>query len=122
MQTPLQISVRNVDDSDAARAALIEGTGVAEARVRLACTEALGSFYRDEKVASQLEKLIGNDQAYGVRAAAVTSLVKIRGERASRVCVDALKQESDVAIVRNISRRLYPLTTNSVASASSNSG
>jgi len=88
-------------DSDAARAALIEGTGVAEARVRLACTKALGSFYRDEKVASQLEKLIGNDQAYGVRAAAVTSLVKIRGERASRVCVDALKQESDVAIVRN---------------------
>jgi HEAT repeat protein len=88
-------------DNDASLAALVEGTSVSEARVRLACAEALGGFYRNPKAAAQLEKLVGNDRAYGVRSAAIASLVKIRGDRASRVCVDALKQESDQAIVRN---------------------
>jgi len=88
-------------DNEAALAALIEGAAVSEARVRLACAEALGGFYRNQKAATALEKLVANDRAYGVRAAAVTALVKMRGERASRVCLDALKQESDVGIVRN---------------------
>ena len=88
-------------DNDAALSALVDGTSADEARVRLACTEALGGFYHDEKAAATLEKLVGNDRAYGVRAAAVTSLVKVRGNRASKVCVDALKQESDQGIVRN---------------------
>jgi aminopeptidase N len=89
-----------MDNADA-RAALIAGTSEDDARVRLACAEALGSFYRDETAAQQLESLVTKDRAYGVRAAAIASLVKIRGERASRVCTDALKQESDQAIVRN---------------------
>ena len=87
--------------NDAALAALVEGTASREARVRLACAEALGSFYRNEKSAAALEKLVGNDRSYGVRAAAIASLVKMRAERASRICIDALKQESDQAIVRN---------------------
>ena len=87
--------------TDAALAALDEGIAAKEARVRLASAEALGSFYRDATAAAQLEKLVGSDPAYGVRAAAVASLVKIRAERASRVCLDALKQESDQDIVRN---------------------
>ncbi len=87
-------------DTDAARAALTEGTAVETARVRLACAEALGNYYRDEKVAATLEKMVNHDRAYGVRAAAVTAIVKLRGERASRVCLDALKQESDQSIVR----------------------
>ena len=88
-------------DNDAALAALVDGTSADDARVRLACAEALGGFYRNEKAAAQLEKLVGSDRAYGVRAGAVTSLVKVRGNRASKVCVDALKQESDQGIVRN---------------------
>jgi aminopeptidase N len=88
-------------DNDAALAALLEGIAVGEARVRLASAEALGGFHRDEKAAAGLEKLVGGDPAYGVRAAAVESLVKIRAERASRVCQDALKQESNQDIVRN---------------------
>ncbi len=88
-------------DNDAALSALVEGTAANDARVRLACTEALGGYYRNETAASTLEKLVGNDRAYGVRAAAVTSLVKARGTRASKVCTDALKQESDQGVVRN---------------------
>lgn len=88
-------------DNDAALAALIEGTSVADARVRLASAEALGGSYRNEKAAAPLEKLVSNDRAYGVRATAIASLVKMRAERASRICIDALKQESDQAIVRN---------------------
>ncbi|MCI0451802.1 MAG: HEAT repeat domain-containing protein, partial [Candidatus Latescibacteria bacterium] len=87
--------------TDAALGALIEGAAVAEARVRLACAEALGGFYRNAKAAEQLEKLVTGDRAYGVRAAGVTSLAKMRGERAARVCTDALKQASDQDIVRN---------------------
>ncbi|HXV12662.1 MAG TPA: M1 family aminopeptidase [Candidatus Krumholzibacteria bacterium] len=87
--------------TDAALSALVEGTAVEDARVRLACAEALGGYYRNAKAAAQLEKLVGNDRAYGVRAAALTALVKVRGERAARVCADALKQTSDQDIVRN---------------------
>lgn len=87
--------------NDAARAALLEGIAAAEARVRLASAEALGGFQRDEKAAAPLERLVGSDPAYGVRAAAIASLVKIRAEHAARVCLDALKQESDQDIVRN---------------------
>jgi aminopeptidase N len=88
-------------ESDAALAALLEGIAVGEARVRMASAEALGGFYRDEEAAAPLEKLVGSDPAYGVRAAAIASLVKIRAERASRVCLGALKQDSDQDIVRN---------------------
>ncbi len=40
--------------TDAALGALIEGAAVAEARVRLACAEALGGFYRNAMAAEQL--------------------------------------------------------------------
>ncbi|HEU4929134.1 MAG TPA: M1 family aminopeptidase [Candidatus Krumholzibacteria bacterium] len=88
-------------ENDDALEALIEGSKVKEARVRLACAEAMGSFYRNEKAASQLDTMIKNDFAYGVRAAAVTALVKTRGKNAARISADALKQESDQGIVRN---------------------
>ena len=88
-------------ENDAALNALIEGSKSKEARVRLACAEAMGSYYRNEKAASTLEGLIKNDFTYGVRAAAVTSAVKLRAKNAARMCTDALKQESDVGIVRN---------------------
>ncbi len=87
--------------NDAALEALIAGSKSKEARVRLACAEALGSFYRNEKAAATLATLIGDDYAYGVRAAAVTAVVKARGKNAARICADALKQESDQGIVRN---------------------
>lgn len=87
--------------NDAALSALLEGTSAAEGRVRLACAEALGGFHRNQKAAAQLEKMAGNDRAYGVRAAAIANLVKMRGERAARVCLDALKQESETGVVRN---------------------
>jgi HEAT repeat protein len=74
---------------------------VEDAHVRLACAEALGEFYRDERAARSLVACIGSDRAYGVRAQAVTSMARIRAEEASRVCRDALKQESDRSIVRN---------------------
>jgi HEAT repeat protein len=50
--------------------------------------------------ADALEQAINNDRAYGVRVQAVTSLVKTRDDRASRVCVTALKQQSDRNSVR----------------------
>ena len=84
-----------------ARDALVAGLGLSDAQVRLACAEALGNFPRDAAAAAALEKAIDNDRAYGVRAQAVTSLVKTRDDRASRVCLAALKQESDRSSVRN---------------------
>ncbi len=84
-----------------ARDALVDGLAVDEARVRLACAEALGSFQRDETAASALERAIDSDRAYGVRAQAVTSLVKARGSRAATACLAALKQDSDRSSVRN---------------------
>ena len=87
--------------NDAALKALIEGSESKEARVRLACAEAMGSYYRNEQAASQLESMIKNDYAYGVRAAAVTAVVKTRAKNAGRICADALKQESDIGVVRN---------------------
>lgn len=88
-------------ENDAALQALIEGSKSKEARVRLACAEAMGSYYRNEQAASQLESIIKNDYAYGVRAAAVTALVKTRAKNAARVATDALKQESEIGVVRN---------------------
>jgi aminopeptidase N len=88
-------------DTDAALAALVEGSGASDARVRLACAEALGGFYRNAEAAARLERLARDDRAYGVRAAAVASLVKMRGERAARVCLDALEQESHQGGVRS---------------------
>jgi aminopeptidase N len=85
----------------AARDALIEGLGLDEARVRLACAEALGGFHRDPAAAAALEGAINHDRAYTVRAQAVTSLVKTADDRASTVCIAALKQESDRSSVRN---------------------
>lgn len=84
-----------------AMAALVEGLGVNDALVRLASTEALGSFYGNEAAANQLERVINGDRAYGVRAEAVTSIAKIRSARAAQVCVKALEQESDRSIIRN---------------------
>jgi len=85
----------------AARDVLIEGLGLAEAHVRLACAEALGGFYQDTAAAAALEKAINSDRSYGVRAQAVTSLVKTGDPRAAKVCLAALKQESDRSSVRN---------------------
>jgi aminopeptidase N len=87
--------------SEPALAALAEGLEAAEGLVRLACAEAMGSFYRNETAARHLEKRFETDRAYGVRAEAVTSLVKIRAEHAGAVCLRALEQESDRSIVRN---------------------
>ncbi|HEX5132451.1 MAG TPA: M1 family aminopeptidase [Candidatus Krumholzibacteria bacterium] len=84
----------------AARDALIGGLGNGEARVRTACAEALGGFLRDPGAADALEKAVNGDRAYGVRVQALTSLVKTRDDRAVRVCVAALKQESDRGSVR----------------------
>ncbi|HEU4365847.1 MAG TPA: HEAT repeat domain-containing protein, partial [Candidatus Krumholzibacteria bacterium] len=84
-----------------ARDALIGGLGVSEARARLACAEALGRFHRDATAAAALAQTIDGDRAYGVRAQAVTSLVATRDDRAVKVCVEALKQESDRSSVRN---------------------
>ncbi len=86
---------------DDARDALIGGLGVDDPYVRLACAQALGNFYRDERAAAALARSVTGDAAYGVRAEAVTSIVKIRAENASRICLDALKQESDRSIVRD---------------------
>jgi len=85
----------------AAMAALVEGLEISDAMVRLACVEALGSFYGNESAAAPLERIVEHDLAYGVRAEALTSMVKIRSERATRVCTKALGQESDRSIVRN---------------------
>jgi len=86
----------------AARDVLVEGLGLDDARVRLACAEALGGFHRDAVAAAALEKAINNDRAYGVRVQAVSSLVKTGDDRASMVCVAALKQESDRSSVRAV--------------------
>jgi aminopeptidase N len=83
-----------------ARDALIEGLAVKDAMVRLASAEALGNFPADKRAADALEAAINNDRAYGVRVQALSSLVKTREARASRVCVAALKQSSDRNSVR----------------------
>jgi len=87
--------------NDEARAALFQGLEVGDARVRLACAEALGQFRRDEKVAKRLRELVQNDPAYGVRARAVASVVELRSKIAADVCYEAMKQESDRSDVRN---------------------
>jgi aminopeptidase N len=73
--------------------ALIGGLAISDAMVRLAAVEALGNFYGDETAAARLESVVESDRAYGVRGEAVSSLVKIRAERAARVCTRALAQE-----------------------------
>jgi len=81
--------------------ALTAGATTEDAMVRLAVAEAMGSFYGNESAAAQLARFVDNDRAYGVRAEAVTSIVKIRAARAADVCTKALAQESDRSIVRN---------------------
>jgi aminopeptidase N len=87
--------------TDDARNALIEGLDGADAKVRLACAEALGDFYRDERAASALARHAGSDAAWGVRAQAISGLVKMRAADASKTCVSALKPESERSIVRD---------------------
>lgn len=84
-----------------ARDALIAGSDAPDAQVRLACAEALGRFYRDGRAADVLAKRAASDAAWGVRAAAIGSLVKIKADNASKVCMAALKTESSRSIVRN---------------------
>jgi aminopeptidase N len=83
-----------------ALAALAEGAAADDGRVRLACAEAMGRFHRNTAAAAHLEKLAGGDRAWGVRAAAVSSLVMMRADGAARACLRALEMESDLDAVR----------------------
>jgi aminopeptidase N len=84
-----------------ALAALKEGLGAKDGQVRLACAEAMGNFYGNDDAAATLDKLANNDQAWGVRAEALTSFGKIKTANAAKVCTAALAQESDYSVVRN---------------------
>jgi aminopeptidase N len=87
--------------NDTALNALNAGLSVNDALVRLACAEAMGSFYRNENAAAALEKALSNDRAYGVRAEALTSLGKIKTTNAAKICTNALaNQDSDRETVR----------------------
>jgi aminopeptidase N len=86
--------------NDAALTALVEGLSVADALVRLACVEAMGSFHGNEAAAARLERAFDDDRAYGVRAEAVNSLVKIRSPRAGEVCRRAIGDDSGRSMVR----------------------
>lgn len=87
--------------TEAALAAVVHGMSAEDALVRLACVEAMGNFYRNEKAATALEKALNNDRAYGVRAEALTSFGKIKTANAAKVCATALaNQNSDRETVR----------------------
>jgi aminopeptidase N len=87
--------------SEESLAALLGGLALDDPLVRLACVEAMGSFYRNERAAGALEKALAGDRAYGVRAEALTSLAKIKTAKAARICTDALaNQDSDRETVR----------------------
>jgi aminopeptidase N len=87
--------------NDDALDALIGGMSAADGLVRVACVEAMGSFYRNDKASAALEKALNNDRAYGVRAEALTSFAKIKTPDAAKVCMAALaNQDSDRETVR----------------------
>jgi len=85
--------------------ALFDGFGVEEARVRLACAEALGKFHGQAQAEKRLARLLNTDPAYDVRARAVESLVAMRAPGARDACLEALSQESDQGVVRNAGLR-----------------
>jgi HEAT repeat protein len=97
-EAALSLGEINTEES---REVLFEGTKLDDARVRVACAEALGEFKHDETAAGELWHLLQSDIAYGVREAAVASLVKMKSKKAGAACREALKQESDRSIVRN---------------------
>jgi len=84
-----------------ARDALIEGAKVEDARTRMAVAEALGSFRKDAAAEAVLLPFLREDPGYGVREQAVAALVAMDSPRAGAACREALKQESDMGIVRN---------------------
>jgi aminopeptidase N len=84
-----------------ALAALKKGLAAKDGQVRLACTEAMGNFYRNNDAAATLDNLANHDFAWGVRAEALASLAKIKTANAAKVCTAALAQESDRSVVRN---------------------
>jgi len=94
------LALGKIGDANAL-AALKDGLTVKDGLVRLACVEAMGSFYRNDDVAATLDRVANNDDAWGVRAEALTSLGKIKTGSAAKVCTAALAQESDRSVVRN---------------------
>jgi aminopeptidase N len=87
--------------TDEARDALADALATAgDARTRKACAEALGSFRHDEDAASALQKAFSADAAWAVRAAAVTSTVKLDSKDARRLCEKALDEDGGRGIVR----------------------
>jgi aminopeptidase N len=85
--------------------ALFDGLGVEEARVRLACAEALGKFRGRPQAEKRLAGLLKTDPAYDVRARAVQSLVAMRAAGARDACLEALSQESYQGVVRSAGLR-----------------
>jgi aminopeptidase N len=87
--------------SDEAQRVLLEGLSAEDARVRLAVVEALGDFDKSKGLDATLIDVFRNDFGYRVRAAAVTSLVKMESKQANKICLEALKIESNRELIRN---------------------
>ncbi|MCZ6767209.1 MAG: M1 family aminopeptidase, partial [bacterium] len=77
------------------QAALMEGLGAEDARVRLAIAKGMGNLTTDKDVDRVLLDRLRNDYAYQVRAESVKSLVAMDSPQARKACLEALKQKSD---------------------------
>ncbi len=86
--------------SDAARDALFSGLSDRKSKVRRAVVAGLGNI-KQEAVAKRLESIFRGDKSYFVATAAVTSITKIREEKAYSFLMRALKVESWHDVVRS---------------------
>jgi len=82
-------------------AALVEGLDADDAKVRLGSTEALGKVKTSKNLDNVLTNVFRNDYGYEVRAAAVTSLVKMKSPQAKKVSLEALAVDSHRSVIRN---------------------
>ncbi len=84
----------------AALKALLKGCRDAHAKVRRACTTALGHFAGNSQAIAVLDSLLKHDPSYFVRAEAVKALCKADPHRTLRVIRYALKQNSHNEVIR----------------------
>jgi hypothetical protein len=84
-----------------AQRSLLDGLSCPAPRVRLAVTEALDNMPLTPELDGKLAALFAGDPADAIRAAALVKLVRLKSDKAHKLCQQALTIDSDKDAVRN---------------------